>query len=182
MTSSGYIMPSSGNTMAGPISVAYAATMPRREVIHLYPCYPPEAKTDTLQEVKDTNGVVVKGNALSGSPDLCHIAGLPDSITDAECHGAQLEYWIYCGASLRRDILPRITGVTINDVNNLGVQQMQYKTKLVKRRTDYRLSQQAGLQYRFDYRSKTFASIMSDLSADQLILVRDYLRYLRIHC
>jgi len=146
---------------------------PRREIIHLYPLSAGASSLKDLQNVVDNNGVAVKGNKLFGEPDLYQIAGLPDTITDAQCHGAQLEFWAFRGAQMRRDICPRVIDAPQPDTDNDTriTQVTAYANKLSRRRQNYRERIEAGLMPSFETSSKLFAEIFSEMTDDQLFLV-----------
>jgi hypothetical protein len=148
---------------------------PQREVIHLWPPSEYPFQPTDLEKVIDENGHLVKGNGLYGEETLYKVAGLPNRITDDECHGAQLELWMFRGAQIRRDICPRSADAPEPDSNEaeLRKQKTNLQTKLIRRRQIYRTSIKGGLVHGYQTNSKLFAEIFSGLSNDQLILVSD---------
>lgn len=139
-----------------------AETKPRREVIHLWPCYLSPAATATLQQVVDVNGNVVLGNAFHGSPVLYQVAGLPNTLTDAQCHGPQLEIWAMRGAIISRDIVTRIidsdTPDAPEDDKQLRKDRRKHVNKLVRRRQNYRGGNMLGLVPGFVNKDQTLRS------------------------
>lgn len=159
----------------GPGALIAADQKPRREVIHLWPCYPPQAVTSDLEKVVDETGAFVKGNKLWSEPDLFVVAGLPDQVTDAQCHGAQLELWVMRGATMRRDICPRVIDADLQepgeDKEQRDKQNVRHANKFVRRRQAYRKKVQGGLMPQFEVNTETFARTLNGMTDDQFFLV-----------